>query len=116
MREWTASSPGLAAISATVNSTAATICARFTVATVAPGTGAPRKCFDRQAVTELRLDFPVRRDRPEVHDADVPARWFGDFFSYVGNLFGINGQPPVDTQGTSVFHSSGMRMLGRSFL
>src|SRR4051812_44190326 len=43
-----ASSPGLSAISATVNSTAATSWARLTVAMDAPGTGAPRKCFDCQ--------------------------------------------------------------------
>src|SRR4051794_22638038 len=34
------------AVSSARNSTVATTCARFTVATVAPGTDVPRKCFD----------------------------------------------------------------------
>ena len=45
-----------------------------------PGLGPLAELLDDVAVAEVRLDLPVRRDRAEVHHADVAPRRFGRGF------------------------------------
>jgi hypothetical protein len=72
-----------------------------------PGQDPRAEVLDEVAVAVLRVDFPMRGNRPEVHDASMRSRGFhGGHLRHVNH---VRGQCRVSRQGQSTAAKRGFK-------